>query len=143
MELLVKAKHTLTGNTRRDKSVWRAGDVIRSERDGYRWGAKESKEVWVQEGNDPEDWHGNTFIVKVPGRSKISWPRLLEGEEKTTTIPGPEGLIAVSKIERRRTCHVHMTQVLMQAVTDGVVTLDRQAARVLFVDKTTNAEVPE
>lgn len=105
-ELLVRARHTLTGNSEKDKGVWRRGDIIRVESDGYQWGNKERKANWIAAGNDGATWHKNTFLVKIPVVSKAKLATLLEHEENTSYIPGPMGLELVTTFIRRRIRHL-------------------------------------
>ena len=101
-ELLIRARHTLTGNAEKDKGVWRKGDIIRVEVDGYQWGNKERKANWVAAGNDPSTWHKNTFLVKIPGLAKAKLTSLLEHEYSVSYIPGPFELEERHTLLRRR-----------------------------------------
>lgn len=44
-----------------------AGDFVDIRGDVVLWGAMESKQEWIAQGNDPALWHGMTFLIKVPG----------------------------------------------------------------------------
>lgn len=105
-ELLIRARHTLTGKTEKDKGVWRRGDIIRVESDGYKWGNKERKANWIAAGNTAASWHKNTFLVKVPGVPKKKLALFLLHDETISTIPGPLGLEEVRTLLRRRIRHL-------------------------------------
>lgn len=49
------------------RDCWKRGDIINVAPDGFAWGRKESKAVWIADGNDPAGWHDSTFLLKVPG----------------------------------------------------------------------------
>lgn len=61
MELLVR---TVDGE---NALRYQAGDIVTVRPDGHLWGRMESKDVWEEEGNRPEDWPGNFCVLKVPG----------------------------------------------------------------------------
>ena len=100
-ELLVRARHTLTGNTETDKGVWRRGDVIVIEEDGYAWGIQELKANWLAVGNTSATWHKNTFMVKVTGVPK-SKAVLIPDNISVDEDDGFGNIISVLKINRRR-----------------------------------------
>ena len=105
-ELLVRARHTLTADTIKNRGIWRRGDIIRIEQDGYQWGTQERKTNWVAVGNDPTTWHKNTFLVKIPGLGKVKLETLLTSEESISTLPTPDGLLEVRQLVRRRIRHL-------------------------------------
>lgn len=80
-ELLVKAKHTLYGDVEKQKGIWRRGDVIDVRPDGFEWGRQEYKANWIASGETPESWHGQTFLVKIPGVAVAKVETILEGED--------------------------------------------------------------
>ena len=70
-ELLLHLKDNVHPDPQKDlRGSYKRGFIVRVEEDGFAWSRKESIEQWVAEGNDPDDWHGITAIIKIPGVSK-------------------------------------------------------------------------
>jgi len=42
-------------------------DIIAVRSDGHPWSARESKQAWIAEGNDPLLWHNKTALILIPG----------------------------------------------------------------------------
>lgn len=57
---------------------FKRGMTILIKPDGGPWGRMESIEVWVADGNDPDDWHRQTAIIKIPAASEEDVSYLLE-----------------------------------------------------------------
>ena len=142
-EILVKARHTLTADAEKNKGIWRRGDIIVIEEDGYAWGIQERKTNWVAAGNDPTTWHKNTFLVKVPGVPKSKAVALLVDEHTETEEIDELGHTVIKRnLIRRRIKHLAIdatpTQIRNKIGTDYEITVTPTQIRNFLRDKDTD-----
>ena len=144
-ELLVKARHTLTGDAEKNKGIWRRGDIIIVEEDGYAWGIQERKTNWVASGNAPSTWHKHTFLVKIPGVPKEKVAAMLQDQQEDVADVDKWGNpIIVKKLMRRRVRHLAIDatplQIRNKIGADYEITVTPLQIRNYLRDKDTNTE---
>jgi len=144
-ELLVKARHTLTADAEKNKGIWRRGDIIVVEEDGYAWGIQERKTNWVAAGNAPSTWHKQTFLVKIPGVPKAKAVAMLQDQQEDVADTDEQGnLITRRKMVRRRIRHLAIdatpTQVRNAIGADYEITVTPLQIRNYLRDKDTDTK---
>ena len=66
-EFLIKVTNNTHPDPEKDRrGSYKRGMVVRVERDGFLWGAEETKQSWIAAGRDPLLWPGYFYLVKVP-----------------------------------------------------------------------------
>jgi hypothetical protein len=104
-----------------DKPVgaWQVGDVVFVAPDGYAWGRRESKEVWLSTGGKEEDWPGRFIIVQAP-MTPLEAESLVHSE--------------VDDVARRRVM-VDVAKLVADPKKAGRVTIDREQMLSVTVNK--------
>jgi len=110
-ELLIKLiDHVSNNPIKNQRDAFKAGFIICVCEDGKIWGNREHKAQWLRGGNLAKDWHGRTFVLKIPKVSPTRFQPLLEMQtEKNdgsldldmTSIPG-EVIERMNRVRRWR-----------------------------------------
>jgi len=67
-EILIKAKDYTHPDPIKDRiGSYKIGMIVMVTADGYGWGPRESKQVWLAQGGAEVDWPGKFVIVRIPG----------------------------------------------------------------------------
>ena len=112
---------------------FRAGDPIRAEDDGHKWTPKESLAAWIAAGNAQQDWHGRTFLLKMPGVPTAKLESLV--------VPELDANFAVTKARAWNVQIAGLSSALQDKITgDGGITVTKAQIQAFIRRKADNAQ---
>ena len=79
-EVLIRAK--TNGNT---GDHWQRGDIVAVQPDGHLWGRLETKAAWIASGGLADEWPGEYFLLKIPGRTATDFEDLYRKQWRDAT----------------------------------------------------------